>query len=575
MRKIVLYLVFFIWCITGCRHPKPSGNEVRIRLLQDPESLNPVNYTSKDAFHLGNLLFQSLLTVDLADGKLKPLLAEQMPLIEQQDTLTLYTYTIRPEAEWANGSPVTAADVAFSLKVRKCPLVNNEKFRPDFEFIYDLKTDSPDSRKFTLVCRNAAPEHLLLTGDFSILPAYLFDPQGLLKSFTLPQLDENFDALAENSAIQQFAERFNAPEFARNPAYLQGSAGYLIEKWTTGQTLSFKRKPKWWGNKVPEAKSWLTAKPEQVTFKIVPDNAAALVALKNKQLDVWQNIPAPVFDQLRADAKLKTQFQFFTPQTYTFAYIGLNSRSDKLSDKLTRQALACLVNPDELVRLTQHNLAVKTIGPVSPADKQYYNSAIQPYPFSPEETEKLLKAAGWHKNSTGWSRKVRNVEVPLILELSYNAANSEFNSIALLYQQAAGKVGIPIVLKPEEGGLFTKNLKQGNFEMFIRTLNGNPFVFNFKPILHTSAIGPDGLNYTGFGTPESDRLIENLYQATTEDAKIRDLKRLQEILHDESNLLFLFFYRDRIAVSSKFQNLKISGIKPGYDVSAFSPVPAE
>jgi peptide/nickel transport system substrate-binding protein len=575
MRKIVLYLVLFIWCITGCRRPQPSGNEVRIRLLQDPESLNPVNYTSKDAFHLGNLLFQSLLTVDLADGKLKPLLAEQMPLIEQKDTLTLYTYTIRPEAEWANGSPVTAADVAFSLKVRKCPLVNNEKFRPDFEFIYDIKTDSPDSRKFTLVCRNAAPEHLLLSGDFSILPAYLFDPEGLLKPFTLPQLDENFDALAENTAIQQFATRFNAPDLTRNPAYLQGSAGYLLEKWTTGQTIRFKRKTDWWGRKVSSATAWLTANPEQITFKIIPDNAAAMVALKNKQLELWQNIPAPAFDQLRNDPELKKQFQFFTPQTYSFVYIGLNSRSDKLSDNITRQALAHLLNLDEIIKVTQRDLAVKTIGPVSPADKAYYNSGIQPYAYSTSLAEKMLKLAGWQKNGTGWSRKVRNQVVPLTLDLSYNAANSEFYSIALLVKQAAAQADITVNLKPEEGGLFSKNLKQGNFEMFIRSLTGNPFVFNFKPILHTAAIGPDGLNYTGFGTPESDRIIEDLYQAMNEETKIRDLKSLQEILHEESNLLFLFFYRDRIAVSKQLSNLKISGIKPGYDVSAFTPAPAE
>ncbi|KAA9325035.1 ABC transporter substrate-binding protein [Adhaeribacter soli] len=576
MKKVVFYLVFFIFCITGCRRPQPTGKEVRVRLMQDPESLNPVSYTSKDAAQLINLLFQSLLTVDLADGKLKPLLAEEMPLIERKDTLTLITYTIRPEAAWTNGSPVTATDVAFSLKVRKCPLVNNEKVRPDYEFILDLIPDKSNPKKFTLVCGQYSPEHLLLSGDFFVMPAYLFDPQNQLGSFTLPQFANNFDALAAESAIQQFADRFNSADFTRNPKYLQGSAGYVLEKWTTGQRLTFKRKEDWWGTnlKAPET-GYITARPDQIAFRIIPDNAAALVSLKNKQLDVWQNIPASVFTQIQKDKEISEAYNFSSPQTYTFVYLGLNGRSDKLADKVTRQALAQLVNTDELINVVQHKLAVKTVGPVSPLQKEYYNGGITPYSYNPAEAEKLLRAAGWQKNGTGWAKKVRNEMVPLTLSISYNASNSEFANMALLFQQAAAKAGIPVTLQPQESGLFTQNLKGGNFEVFIRSLTGNPFVYNFKPILHTESIGPDGLNYTGFGTPESDRLIEALYNPDSEKEKNENLKRLQAILHEESNLVFLFFLRDRIAVNKQFSDTKISGIKPGYDVSAFKSAEAD
>lgn len=569
MRKYLFYLVIFIWCITGCRRPQPSGNEVRVRLMQDPESLNPVSYTSKDAAQLINLLFQSLLSVDLADGKLKPLLAEEMPQIERKDTLTLITYTLRPEAVWDNGSPVTAADVAFSLKVRKSPLVNNEKVRPDYEFIYDLIPDESNPKKFTLVCGQYLPEHLLLSGDFFVMPAYLFDPQGLLTPFTLPQMQQQHEALASEPAIQQFAQRFNSADFTRNPKFLQGSAGYALEKWTTGKSLHFKRKPDWWGNNLKKSLSQLTAKPSQITFRVMPDNAATLVALKNKQLDVWQNIPASVFTRIRKDPAISKAFNFYSPQTYSFVYLGLNSQSDKLSDKATRQALAHLLNLDDLIRIVQQSLAVKTIGPVSPLQTQYYNADLEPYAYNLAAAEKLLQSAGWQKSGSGWAKKVRNETVPLTLRLSYNASNSEFAQIALVFQQAAAKIGIPVTLQPQESGLFSASLKQGEFEVFIRSLTGNPFVYNFKPILHTSAIGPDGLNYTGFGNPESDRLIEELYHADTEEEKQQHLKKLQAILHEESNLIFLFFLRDRMAISKRFTNHKISGIKPGYDVSAF------
>ena len=143
----------------------------------------------------------------------------------------------------------------------------------------------------------------------------------------------------------------------------------------------------------------------------------------------------------------------------------------------------------------------------------------------------------------------------------------------LILQQAAAKMGIPVTLQPLEGGVMSKNLKQGNFEACLRTMTGNPFIYNFQPILHTNSAGPDGLNYTNFGTPESDKIIEELYETNSEPEKTKLLKRLQEILHEESNLVFLYFLQDRIVVRNGFTNLKISGIKPGYDVSAFKQQP--
>ena len=49
-------------------------------------------------------------------------------------------------------------------------------------------------------------------------------------------------------------------------------------------------------------------------------------------------------------------------------------------------------------------------------------------------------------------------------------------------------------------------MHEGDFDIYLRTLKGNPFVFNFAPILHSSAVGAG--NLTGFGTPASDRLID-------------------------------------------------------------------
>ncbi|MGV3639999.1 MAG: ABC transporter substrate-binding protein [Adhaeribacter sp.] len=541
-----------------------------MRLSQDPESLNPVQYNSVAATQLLSLLYQSLLVVDLETRQYRPLLVEALPKPEIRGEQTFYTFQLRPEARWDNGQPVTAADVIFSLKVIHSPGLQNQRLKSFFGFIQDVRPDAGNPRRFTLVCGKYIPEEILQVEQFAVLPEYLVDPRGLLRPFSYRQLSQQADSLAQVPALQAFATWFNSDRFTRNKDFLKGSGGYELRDWQTGQYVSLQKKQGWWGDQVKPALPYLTAKPESIVFRVIPDNATALLALRNAQLDVLADLPVAAYQQLARDSAFTRQYQLFTPATYDFTYLGLNARSPKLADARTRQALAHLLDVDKIMQATQNGFATRTIGPIHPDDPRNYNRQLKPYAYDTARAQALLQAAGWQKQSTGWRKNIRGRWVPLSLTLNYKAGNTEFENIALIFQQAAASIGIPVSIQPVEGLLLTNNLKNHQFELFLRYLSGNPFFFNFKPILHTESAVPDGGNYTGFGTPESDRLIDQINLTDDAATRARLLQRLQLILHQESNLVFLYFNKDRLAVHKRFTNLKVSGIKPGYDLSAFA-----
>ncbi len=540
-----------------------------MRLTEDPETLNPVSYTSAGSLQVINLLFQSLLTVDLADDKLKPALVESMPVVERHDSLTYFTYSLRKEAQWTNGSPVTAEDVAFTLKVLKAPLLNNERMKPQVEFIRDIVLDKTDNKKFTLVCDGFSPEMELLTGDFFILPAYLFDPEHSLQSFKVSDFSGDLTPYESNENLTRFAARFNSAAYARNKEVLQGSGGYVLQTWESGRYLTLMRKENWWGNNLGSDTHSLTANPLQISFQVIPDNTTALLALKNRQLDVLENIPAAEFNKLKTDSAFTKDYALYTPDSYEFAYIGLNSRHPKLSDKRTRQAIAYLLDINSFIKVSQQSYATPTVGPVPPAIKPYYNGSLKPYTYNLQKATELLKAAGWDRKANGWFKLINGEQQQLTLELSYKAGNTAFENAALIFQQGAAKAGIPVTVQAQEGSLFSQNAKAREFSMFFRSLSGNPFVFNFKPLFHSS-FATEGPNYTGFGTPESDKILDDYTHAGSEAEKARLLKRLQEILHSEAAFIALYYQKDRLAVHRRFSNLKISGLSPNYDVSAFT-----
>jgi peptide/nickel transport system substrate-binding protein len=285
---------------------------------------------------------------------------------------------------------------------------------------------------------------------------------------------------------------------------------------------------------------------------------------------VYAGLPVVNYNQLAADKGFRADYNLYAPESYDFTYWGINGRLAKFADARTRQALACLLDVDLIIKATQSGFATRTVGPVIPSNPNFYNTALRPYQFDLPKATALLTAAGWQKKNNGWQKQQNGQWEPLTITLNYKAGNTELQNISLIFQQAAAKIGIPVRVEPLEGLLLNKNLQTHNFEMFIRYYTGNPFVYNYKPILHTENAAEGGGNYTGFGTPESDRLIDLINTSPNVRQKAGLIKRFQEILHEQSNLIFLYSIKERIAVSKRFTNTKVSDLKPGYDVSAFT-----
>ncbi|MES2731673.1 MAG: ABC transporter substrate-binding protein [Bacteroidota bacterium] len=560
----LLLLLFFLSC---CTSKQTSSNEVRVRFPTDPESLNPINYQTSQALQILNLLFQSLLTVDYADNTLKPMLVEGLPTITKQDSLTLFTYDLRKEAVWDDGSPVTAQDVAFTMKVMLCPLVNNENIRMRYEPVRDVKADPNNAKRLTIVCAGFSPDMMLLTGDFSILPAATFDPKHLLAGFTIPQLISHFDSLSKDANIKAFADFFNDNRFTHNGTALRGSGGYILEDWKTGQSLKLTKKAHWWAESLTIP--YITAEPSQISFSIIPDNTTALLALKNDQIDVLDNISVSDYARMQTDANIQARFALLSPKTYDITLLGMNARLEKLADRKTRQAIAMMLDVDNIIKATEQGYAQRTVGMVSPHDTLHYNQAIVPYPYDLEKAAALLREAGWQQKNGHWQKEHRENIQPLTLNLQYRTGDPAMENLALIFQESAKKLGIPVELQAEEGRLLLENRKTRSFELYLRKIGGNPFSFNYKSLFHTEAAGPNGRNDTNFGTAESDSLIEAINQASDVQTKANLIKRFQAVMHEECNVVFLYNPTLRLVVSKRFTNLKISGLLPGYDISSF------
>ncbi|AMM53007.1 hypothetical protein TH61_16185 [Rufibacter sp. DG15C] len=540
-----------------------------MRLPHDPESLHPLSYGNAHALQLINLIYQSLLTVEIGSKEIQPLLAKGLPVVKIEDSLSYFTYQIRPEARWDDGRQVTALDVAFSLKLLYSPLLDNERWRAQYHFIKDLQLSKEDPLAFAIVCSGYTPEMKLLTGDFFVLPAHKFDAKGRLADFSLPLLKSKYDSLASSPEFKALAQEISHPRMARDTAWVRGSGPYKLVSWNNGQYLTLAKKKEWWGDALQATSPSYKANPQTIQFQILEDNAAAALALKAKQIDVMDNIPLPSFQEMEKDADFKKHFSLFTAPTFDLVFLGMNGDSQKLHDKTTRQALSRLVNIPVIIKNVQGGFANPTVGMVHPEEKHYYNASLAPITFNLTQAQELLKKAGWQKNEDGWFKDNGKEKLKLKLSLMYRGGNSEFESIALLFQQNAKAIGIPVSLQGIESSQITQRLQERAYDLYIRTFVGNPFSYNLMPILHTSSSGADGGNVTSFGNATTDQLLEKIAKEDARESKAILLKQLQEEMQKESNMVFLYFQQNKIAVSTRVDSVIISSLKPGYDLPKF------
>ena len=556
---------------TGCsdqNRKTASASTIHIRWAHDPESLDPLGLHNQAALDAYNLLNISLLQADASTQQLAPALAEALPFTEVlNDSTTRISYRIRSAATWDNGRPILASDVEFTLKLMFCPGLPNEVAQSQYGFIRAVQAAADDPRRFTFLCRGRSIEYAQTTGDFFILPEGNLDPRGLLRRFSLADFQQRRAAIALDSGVKAVVQGYQLASASQAAKPLPGCGAYQLVKWEKDRYATFRRKPHWWADQVRPTPFVLRAQPQMLTYSIIPAVPTATLALRRGDIDVYPQMPAREFARLRNSPATAKTLKFYTSKSYDVVIAGFNTRRPALADALTRRALSQCFDAVGLLRATQLGQGQRTVGLISPGDRLNYNDSLALVPFATKTAAALLRQAGWHPSSpnqpnTGWTRTTANGPQQLRLRLGYRTGDELFATIALQFQSAAASIGIPVQLLPTESGTFTKALQGGDFDVFVRMIRGNPFMFNFTPILHTTGIGAG--NASGFSMPACDRLIEAIAAADSKPRRAHLLRRFQSLMQEQAPLVPLFFLPNRVAANQSLTGLHANSLKPGY-----------
>ena len=564
------FLIFFFLIIACNNISTPEWeNIVTIRLDAEPERLHPVLSRTASAKQIESQLFLPLLQYDPYSLELKPVLAKALPQIDMSKNGTAYTFEIHEDAIWDDRKPITAKDYIFTIKTIFNPHVPTAHYRAYYTFFDHINIDPANSKRFTIYTNTQYILAEAALGTLSIYPAHIYDSEKLLDSVSLTNLISGEVSPEKDRLLKQFAEHFTASSFSQDSRYISGCGPYQLEKWETSQQVILKKKANWWGEKLQTSYPLLNAEPDELIYKIIPDDNAALSLLKAKQLDVLTGIQAETFISLRKDENINANYQFFSPSKLGYYYIGLNGKNEKLNDKNIRRALAYLTDANHIINALLMKMGERLSTPIHPA-KPYYNHDLPLIEKDIKRSKSLLEKAGWKDtNQNGILDKNKNGKLTeLNLRYAYKAGNQIAENIGILLKNEAVKVGINIQLEAKEFNALIKDYRVRDYEMVFMAWFTSPGLDDLRGTWHRASDTPTGGNRTGFGNADSDAIIDKIRVTFTPKTRRELYLRIQEYIYDEQSYIFLYAPLECMVIHKRFETTP-TVISPGFMPNLF------
>ncbi len=498
MKSINLFLLCCYTLITACTvNTASKRTSFVINLGVEPATLHPIRSTDAVASNVQSYILESLLTRNIDTYEWEAYLAEKWKVSKDHK---YFTFTLRKNAKWPDGKPVTAKDVAFSFKAYKDPSFGGAHHMPYYESIESAEVLTPYQVRFKA--------HRKYFNNFSILAGLSIIPEHIYK-------DKN-------------------KKFTR---ILPGSGPYLLKQYIKSKHIILSQNPHWWGRKIKPN----TYRIKQIVFKFIQDESDQLIRMQAGDLD-YLGLSAEAYEKKTNKPPwgisiIKKQIK--NKQSSGYNYIGWNLTNPLFQNRYTRKALAHLMNRELMNQKFNYGKKSLATGPwYSWSD--YADPSIAPINFNPATARDLLSKAGWtDTDKNGVLDKVINGQkTEFRFTLIYPHKDSE--KYFTIYQQDLKKNGIDMSLRFMDWSAFLKLITEKKFTAMSLGWSGGGIDVDPKQIWHSQSSRKGGSNFISYKNPTVDRLIEKGRMEMNRNKRILLFKKVYRLVAEDYPYLFMF-----------------------------------
>jgi peptide/nickel transport system substrate-binding protein len=494
-----------------------TGGTVRIGIGGSPDSLNPGNGLLSEAYDLYELVYDTPIAINV-DGEFVPELATEWSASD--DGLT-WTMTIRDDAVFHDGTPVTAEDVAFSIQLYK----DTEDFPYLPSYATYFKTiEAPDDT--TVVLTTADP-----IGNFEANIVFMY---------VLPKhIWENVDDPIE----------FQNEEMI-------GSGPFKLADYKRREFTRLAANEDYW-NGPPNI--------DEVIFQTYRNADARVQALTNGEVDAINEFPPTAFTALDGAENVEVHiadiaaggdlrdilFNMVSPEDCPVDDGGKCTGHPALQDVEVRQALAMAMDKQQIIDVALLGLGSQGVGFVPPGLGEYFIGTEADYAYDPEGAKALLEQAGYtDTNGDGIRECKADQDCPtgdLTFRFNFpddiDTAPREAEQISDMWEA----VGVRIEIGALDADTLTSICcPTFDYDVILWGWGSDPDP-GFLLSVTTCAEIPTGYSETGYCSDEYDGLYADQGVAIDRDERIGIIHEMQQMLIDDVPYIVPYYAQNREA----------------------------
>ncbi|OCC12991.1 ABC transporter substrate-binding protein [Streptomyces sp. PTY087I2] len=411
-----------------------------------------------------------------------------------EDNFTKVTFTLDERAKWADGKPLTAADVAFTFDLLK--------------------------------------KHPALNGDGVPFDGVAVKGKQVVLTFKESQF------VNQNKIIQTFIvpkhiwEKVDNPETWPNRTPV-GSGPYKLKTFTP-QTTTLTATPTYWNGET---------KVKELRYTAYNDNSAATTALATGKME-WSFVFMPNHKQLFIDKDPKNHHLWF-PSGLGVHGLWFNTTRKPFDNPALRRAMAMVVDRKAIHIQAQATLYPEITNPTGiplPAGEpflapEYENATTKP---DVAGAKKLLAEAGF-KLSGGVLKDPSGK--PVTLTLTDPAGWNDYITGLAIIKDNIKELGIEAKVKTQTAEAWGTDVANGNFDATLHWTNSGATPYDmYQNIMDGAIVQPIGKssqagNFGRFKNAEATAALKEYANATSDAARTKALNTLQKIFVEQAPMI--------------------------------------
>lgn len=461
------------------------------------QSLDPHKIEGVPESNINRDLFEGLVIGDI-NGHPIPGVAESW---DNKD-FKVWTFHIRKDAKWSDGSPVTAQDFVYSWQRLADPktaspyasylqyghVANVDDIIAGKKPATDLGVKAIDDHTFEVTLSEPVPYFYKLLVHPSVSPV-------------------------PKAAIEKYGEKWT------QPANIVTNGAYKLKDWVVNERIVLERNTNYWDN----AKTVIN----QVTYLPIASEVTDVNRYRSGEIDMtYNNMPIELFQKLKKEIPKEVHVD---PYLCTY-YYEINNQKAPFTDVRVRTALKLALDRDIIVN------KVKNQGDL-PA-----------YSYTPPYTDGMkLVEPEWFK----WSQEKRNEEAkkllaeagytadkPLTFNLLYNTSDLHKKLAIAVASIWKKNLGANVKLENQEWKTFLDSRHQGTFDV---ARAGWCADYNEPTSFLNTMLSDSSNNTAHYKSPAFDKIIGDTLQVTDE-AKRADLYAQSEQQLDKDSAIVPVYY---------------------------------